>query len=84
MPPIPPFRGTRNNHLSKFFDKIAWLTPSEPNREQQMPKPNEPSPGDVAAPAGQTNAIKIQHIMRFSIVLYIYRILCAIYRIEMI
>ena len=37
-----------------------------------MPKPNEPSPGDVAAPAGQTNAIKIQHIMRYSIVLYIY------------
>ena len=47
-----------------------------------MPKPNEPSPGDVAAPAGQTNAIKIQHIMRFSIDLYIYRILCAIYRFK--
>ena len=27
-----------------FLRTLAWLIPLEPNREQQMPKPNEPSP----------------------------------------
>lgn len=27
-----------------FWGHFAWLIPLEPNREQQMPKPNEPSP----------------------------------------